>query len=129
MKLLIDHHCSTPIYAQIVEQIKEAIVYGDFDKTKPLPSIRKLSKEIAVNSLTIQKALKILESQGYLTIKKGVGAFINIESLPSDLTARLSLIKDDLRVVLLKARSLELDTNEIDNVYNELMNEITEEKK
>ena len=88
MNIIIDHHCSTPIYAQIVEQIKNQILYGELDHSQALPSIRKLSKELEVNSLTIQKALKLLETQGFLIIKKGVGSFIKSESLPSDITEK-----------------------------------------
>ena len=42
-----------PIYAQILEQIKERIIVGEYPPGSRLPSVRELATEAAVNPNTM----------------------------------------------------------------------------
>ena len=53
-----------PIYAQLVEQIKQEIVSGSFPPGQRLPSVRDLATEAGVNPNTMQRALAELERDG-----------------------------------------------------------------
>jgi GntR family transcriptional regulator len=77
MRLQVNPHSSTPLYAQIVEQMRNQILSGSIMAGTPLPSVREISEMIEVNSLTIQKALKILEVEKFIVIRRGVGAFVS----------------------------------------------------
>ena len=53
-----------PVYAQLVEHIKLAIISGEFKLGERLPSVRELSAEAGVNPNTMQRALQELEREG-----------------------------------------------------------------
>ena len=53
MKLIISNISGVPIYEQIKQQIKSAIMSGDLKKDETLPSLRTLSKEELHNLLNI----------------------------------------------------------------------------
>lgn len=67
---------SVPLYAQLVEQLTQRILGGTLPAGTPLPSVRQLADELAINSLTIQKSYKILETNGLVEIRKGIGVFV-----------------------------------------------------
>ena len=50
-----------PIYQQIISQIKERIVAGEWKAGSKLKSVRELALEAGVNPNTMQKALAELE--------------------------------------------------------------------
>ncbi len=86
MHLQVNPQSSIPLYAQIVEQVRNLILSGTLQPNSALPSVREISELIEVNSLTIQKALKILESEKFIAIRRGVGAFVsdNISTLTQE---------------------------------------------
>jgi len=51
----------TPIYEQIVEQIKALIRQGELKENDILPSVRTLAKELKISALTVKKAYDYLE--------------------------------------------------------------------
>ncbi len=56
----------TPLYLQIMEQMKMRIAAGEFQANEKLPSVRELALEAGVNPNTMQKALSELEREGYV---------------------------------------------------------------
>lgn len=100
MRLQINPHSSIPLYAQIVEQMRNQILSGSLIAGSALPSVREISEMIEVNSLTIQKALKILEVEKFIIIKRGIGAFVSEKIISLTQTQKEELIKIGLVNVL-----------------------------
>jgi DNA-binding transcriptional MocR family regulator len=71
MLLRIDKFSSTPIYKQIVSQLKGLIDQGVIEVNKPLPPTRKLAQQIGVNRSTVDRAYDELEALGYLNSRPG----------------------------------------------------------
>ena len=67
---------SAPIYAQLIEQIKMAIVSGEFSAGQRLPSVRELAAETGVNPNTMQRALAELERDGLVHSQRTAGRFV-----------------------------------------------------
>ena len=67
---------SAPIYAQLIEQIKMAIVSGEFPAGQRLPSVRELAAETGVNPNTMQRALAELERDGLVHSQRTAGRFV-----------------------------------------------------
>ena len=65
-----------PIYTQLVEQIKVAIVTGVFPPGERLPSVRDLATEAGVNPNTMQRALAQLESEQLVYSQRTAGRFV-----------------------------------------------------
>lgn len=73
--ILIDYKSRTPIYEQIIENVKTLIVSGVLQRDEQLPSVRQLAQELAINPNTIQRAYEALEGEGYLYTVAGKGSF------------------------------------------------------
>lgn len=64
-----------PKYIQISKHIKRLIDLNEIEDGEKLPSIRKISKFLTVNSDTIINAYKRLQSEGYAFLKPGSGTY------------------------------------------------------
>ena len=65
-----------PIYSQLVDQIKLAIVTGVFPPGERLSSVRDMAMEAGVNPNTLQRALQSLEQQGLVYSQRTAGRFV-----------------------------------------------------
>jgi GntR family transcriptional regulator len=74
--MIIDSKSNTPIYQQIVQQIRDAVAVGVYRPGEALPSLRALAVEIRVNPNTIQRAYEELERQGLIESRRGIGVFV-----------------------------------------------------
>ena len=52
MHIIINNSSMVPIYEQIIDQIKSAIIRGELQPDTVLPSVRSLSKELKISALT-----------------------------------------------------------------------------
>ncbi len=76
MLLEIDHHSGVPIYRQVIEQIRRQIMAGQLSETEQLMSVRELAAKLRVNPMTISKAYALLEVEGLLERRRGIGLFV-----------------------------------------------------
>ena len=65
-----------PIYSQLVEQIKLAIVSGNLLPGERLMSVRDMATEAGVNPNTMQRALQELERDGMVYSQRTAGRFV-----------------------------------------------------
>lgn len=100
MIIRIDTTSSTPVYAQIVHQIKRAMASGALRSGDPLPSLRETAVRLRVNPLTVNKAYKQLEAEGFIETRHGLGSFISEGADSTDGFRREILVSaiDDLLV-------------------------------
>lgn len=81
MNLIINNSSMTPIYEQIVLQMKDNIISGQLKADEMLPSVRILAKDLRISALTVKKAYDALEQEGYIVTVHGKGSFVaNINS-------------------------------------------------
>lgn len=65
-----------PVYIQLMEQIQQRVLCGEYPLGSRLPSVRDLAAEAEVNPNTMQKALTELERTGLVYAKRTSGRFI-----------------------------------------------------
>src|SRR5919199_99057 len=83
--IMLDSRSSgRPLYRQIYEAIRMAILSGEFVPGKRLAATRALARELGVSRITVLNAYEQLFAEGYLDGKPGAGTFIAAE-LPDDL--------------------------------------------
>ncbi len=101
MKIVISTTVNMPIYEQIVNQIRDAVISGELKEKEGMPSIRVLAKDLAVSVITTKRAYEELEKEGVIESVPGRGFYVceqkndhlrekqmmNIESRMSDLLA------------------------------------------
>ncbi|QGA54037.1 GntR family transcriptional regulator [Sulfolobus sp. E5-1-F] len=66
----IDLNSKKQVYEQIADQIIELIAKGVLNAGDPLPSVREMAAMLGVNMLTVDKAYKYLEGEGFVTVYK-----------------------------------------------------------
>ena len=71
-----------PIYLQIMDEIRRALVLGTLKPGDPLPSIRQLASELRVNPNTVAQAYRELEREGTVYVQRGQGTFVSPDVQP-----------------------------------------------
>lgn len=80
MYIEIDEEGIIPVYEQIVLQIQNGVLKGELETKAPLPSIRQLASDLAINHNTVAKAYQYLEMHGVIESHGRRGSFISGES-------------------------------------------------
>lgn len=72
----IDKESESPIYIQLYEQLKAYISDGTLSEDFRLPPIRSFAESLAVNSITVVNAYKLLENDNLVYKKAGSGTYV-----------------------------------------------------
>lgn len=80
MLISIDAADARPIYVQIMDEVRRAVVLGTVKPDDPLPSVRQLAAELRVNPNTVQQAYRELERDGLVYVRRGQGTFVAEEA-------------------------------------------------
>ena len=80
MRIIIKNTTGVPIYEQIKEQLKEAILSDELREGDVLPSIRQLAVDLKISVITTTRAYAELEQEGFIAIVQGKGCYV----LPKD---------------------------------------------
>ncbi len=78
MEFIFDNN--TPIYLQLIEQLKKYIISGTLQPGQRLPSVRELALQTKVNPNTMQRALSELEEMGLIYTERTNGKFVSNDS-------------------------------------------------
>jgi GntR family transcriptional regulator len=73
----VDRTNSVPAYAQIVQQVREALRLGLLNTGDRLPTVRDVVVSCTVNANTVLKAYRELEHAGLVEARQGSGTFIS----------------------------------------------------
>lgn len=112
MLLQIDFKSGSPVYLQLVDQIRYAAASGGVRAGEPLPSIRSLAEELRVNRNTIAKAYEELESQGVIETIPGKGCFLKQSQSPFTKSARQKILVKKIDEAVVTAHHLQTGRDE-----------------
>lgn len=82
--LALDDAAGTPLYRQVYDQIRQAILGGRFRPGDRLPSTRALAASLDVARITVEQGYEQLAAEGYLESRPGSGRYV-ARPLPDDL--------------------------------------------
>lgn len=90
--IYLEKTAATPLYLQLYQEIRKEILSGAISMGSTLPSIRKLSKDLAVSKNTVISAYDQLLAEGYIKSRRGSGFEVESfpEMLPSDNIAAIT---------------------------------------
>ena len=104
----------TPIYRQLLEQARRLIASGKLEPGTPLPSVRELAVEHAVNPMTISKAYAMLEAEGLLERNRGKPMTVaDRATAQAPLRERLRELDDEIEQLVLAARQLQIGKRDV----------------
>lgn len=124
--LSIDPRSSTPIYEQIMEQIKENIIRGIIEPGEKLPSVREMSTLLTVNPNTVSKAYQELEREKAIETIRGRGTFVVQNYKPKKSEEKLQELKDLLKKAVIESHYMGIGENELVQMLEELFAELKE---
>lgn len=76
MIFVVDPNDSRPIYVQIIDEVRRALVLGKLAADEPLPSVRQLATELRINPNTVSQAYRELERDGVVEVRRGQGTYV-----------------------------------------------------
>ena len=75
MRAIISTGDPRPIYVQIMDEVKRALLLGTLRADEALPSVRQLAIDLRVNPNTVAQAYRELEREGVVYVRRGQGTF------------------------------------------------------
>jgi len=98
--LTLDPSGTVPMYRQIYDALRAAILRGQISPGTRLPPQRDLARELGVSRNTVMMAFEQLAAEGYLEGRVGAGTYVSA-SLPEDLLQ----VRERRRISPLTARA------------------------
>ena len=113
MKVLISNSSDQPLYQQIKDQLKDAILQGDLKDGDSMPSIRRFANDLGVSVLTIRRVYDELEQEGFLVQQVGIGTFVSAANTELLRDARRRVVEQKMQDALESARGLHIPRDEL----------------
>ena len=120
MIIRIDFSSNEAIYVQLRNQIVMGIATAQLSEGDSLPSVRQLAEEIGINMHTVNKAYAVLRQEGFIRMDRRSGAVIAVDV---NKMAALEDLKEQMKVLLAKARCKNISKEEVYSRVDEIFNE------
>jgi DNA-binding transcriptional regulator YhcF (GntR family) len=113
MQIHIATEGGTPIYLQIVSQVKYLVASGRLAEGDELPPIRILAEQLLINPNTVARAYRELEVAGILTKRRGAGTYVSGNGTPLARRERLRIVRERVDALLAEARQLDIGLDKV----------------
>lgn len=123
MHIIIVNSAEVPIYEQIMNQIKSAILSGELEEGDILPSVRGLAKDLNVSVITTRKAYEGLEADGFTINMAGKGSFVAPKNMELLRETRLMEIEKRLADIITYAKPVGISGNDLKKIIDEISEE------
>jgi GntR family transcriptional regulator len=123
MLVSLDPNDGRPLYLQIMDEVRRAIVIGTLRDEDPLPSVRELAGELVVNPRTVSQAYQELEREGVIYVRRGQGTFVSPGVRRGGGERRRALAREVAKRALLDARRNGLDAEDLVSAIQKLATE------
>ncbi|MCA9135718.1 MAG: GntR family transcriptional regulator [Planctomycetales bacterium] len=114
-----------PIYQQVVDQVRAAIVSGELSIGDPLPSVRGLAQQLVVNHNTVAKAFAELVRDGTLESRQGRGVFVAKRRNVFSASERKRRMSQALDVFLAEMHALDCSADQIQEAVASRLDQLT----
>ena len=129
MEIIVDVSDATPVFAQLVAQIKAAILNGDLMPGTALPPIRQLANDLQLNHNTVAKAYRRLERDSVIETLGRRGTFVHKNARTNCEIDLNELAVDMLGECVNSLRNAGLTDSELRNAFAEVMNKVAVAKE
>ncbi len=124
VNIVISNTSDDPLYQQIKDQIKEAILREELTEGDPLPSIRAFANDLSVSVLTIRRVYQELEQEGFITSQVGRGTFISAGNLELLRDSKRRLVEQKMQEMIQIAKTLKITKEELNVMMDILYEEV-----
>ncbi len=123
MNIIISNSSGEPIYEQITNQIKSAIMKGELTEGELLPSIRLLAKELQISVITTKRAYEELEREGFIETVPGKGSYVSGQNKELLKERRLKELENKISEIISESKLIGLSFSELQEMLRLLFNE------
>ncbi len=121
MQIEINIDDETPLFTQLIDQIKKAVEDGVLSAGAPLPSIRQLAADLELNNKTVAKAYRLLERDEIIVTKGYRGTFIHEDARKNCTNDISKLVFNEVRKTIEHLRTLGATDSEIRIAFGDAM--------
>ncbi|WP_426103567.1 GntR family transcriptional regulator [Massilia sp. TSP1-1-2] len=118
----------TPIYRQIVEQIRRRVASGQLKPGDALPSVRAVAQHYAINPMTVSKAYSLLEGEQLLVRLRGVGMAIAAVTGVTPHQEKLAMLQPALDAAARTVRQLGLSNADAMSLFELSLQQFTQKE-
>lgn len=129
MILKIDTSNGIAIYEQIVRQLKFAVASGKIRRGELIPSVRELSKQLAINPNTVARAYRQLQDEQVIESVRGLGMQMTTGAERRCRADRKRMIATRLKQVLDEARQSGLLRDDVRKILDKELNHFPEHEE
>ena len=123
MKIVISNTSENPLYQQIKDQIKDAILREELVEGDALPSIRSFANDLKVSVLTIRRVYDELEKEGFITSQVGIGTFVSTSNIELLRESKRRLVEKKMLDMIQTAKSLNISKEQLNAMMDILYEE------
>jgi GntR family transcriptional regulator len=121
MEIVIDTSGSVPMFAQLIEQIKEAVLNGELSPGSALPSIRQLANDLEMNHNTVAKAYRFLERDSVIQTRGYRGTVIHPDARANSTVDLNQWVTSKLSEAITEFRESDVTDSEIRIAFANVM--------
>lgn len=121
MNIIIDIEDSAPLFVQLIEQIKGAVLNNKISAGAPLPSIRQLANDLELNNKTVAKAYRLLERDSIIQTRGYRGTFIHPDAKANCSVDLNKWVSDKLSETISEFRKAGVTDSEIRIAFGNVM--------
>ncbi|MES2299900.1 MAG: GntR family transcriptional regulator [Pseudomonadota bacterium] len=111
-----------PIYRQLIDQTRRLVAGGQLAPGDAMPSVREIAQALALNPMTVSKAYGMLELEGVLSRRRGMGMVVAATPRREhSVAARLELLRPTLLRAAQEAGQLELDADIVLTLFGDIL--------
>ncbi|MBD8490850.1 GntR family transcriptional regulator [Echinicola sp. CAU 1574] len=121
---------SRNIFLQIADWLCEQILQKKFAPGDRVPSVRELAEEMEVNRNTVMRTYSILQDQGILDNKRGIGFFVAEKAaLKIHQRQKEAFLQQELPQLVHKVKLLQLSKDDLKPILNALKETTNEDQQ
>ena len=129
MFIRIEPSSSSPIYRQIMDQIRYQVAAGMLRAGDKVPSVRQLAGQLAVNQNTVLKVYNELCREHVLEVDRGNGTLVSQNAPPIRMSERKKAVAALLREAAVQAIHLEIPPEQAHALLEKEYQALLAEKK
>lgn len=113
MQIHVSSSDGTPLYQQLVTQIRFLTASGRLEEGEQLPPVRKLAEQLLINPNTVARAYRELESEGIVVSRRGAGVFVSDAGSPFSRKEKTRILGERIDALLAESRQLGFDLDSV----------------
>ena len=121
MLIQIDPSSDLPLYEQLIRQVTFLVAQRAYREHELVPSVRDVSKSLAINPNTVVRAYRQLQEEGILVARRGMGMAVAESGCERAAAVREQIVSDRIQITLVELRQSGLPDNAIRSTFLKLL--------